>query len=95
MLATRDQENLVVHQQHHQAGKQLGNRLQPKTPGARYPKTPLKIPLNDENAPHALGGGKSVLAPRTRGLGAENIMTVTKGGKGPDKTSFVTPSGEY
>lgn len=89
MLAAHGQENLV-HHQHTQAGKQPGSRLQPKTPGARYPKTPLKIPLNDENAPHAVGGGKSILAPRPRGTGAENIMTISKA----DKGNFVTPSGE-
>lgn len=87
MLAAHDQENLVVHRQ---SGKTQGNgTLAPKTPGARYPKTPLKIPLNDENGPHAFGGGKSVLQPRARGTGAENALTVSKG----DKSIMVTPSG--
>ncbi|RKU42081.1 hypothetical protein DL546_004896 [Coniochaeta pulveracea] len=58
--------------------------LQPKTPGARYPKTPLKVPLNDENAPHGLAG-KSILRPKNNN---ENMMTVGKAGK----SSFVTPA---
>jgi len=83
MLAARDQENRLFA---HQAGaKQL-----PKTPGARFPKTPLKIPLNDENAARALGG-KSIIAERTKG-GDENVRTFGKG-KAADKSTFVTPFG--
>ncbi|KAF3760274.1 hypothetical protein M406DRAFT_65435 [Cryphonectria parasitica EP155] len=59
MFAARDQENLVSHNQ----GTLRG--LQPKTPGARYPKTPLKIPLNDENTARGLGG-KSVLEAKAK-----------------------------
>lgn len=81
MLAARDQENLVLG---HQALR--ARHLQPKTPGARNPKTPLKVPLNDENAKHGLGG-KSVLGQRSRG-GNENLMT----GR-PGKSSLVTPLG--
>ncbi|CAJ2507877.1 Uu.00g090630.m01.CDS01 [Anthostomella pinea] len=77
MLAARDQENRVLNRQ--QAAK---------PPGARYPKTPLKVPLNDENATHAVGGAKSILGGRTQGN--ENAMT-SKGGKGGDKSNFVTP----
>lgn len=66
MFAAHDQENLVsIHQaaaNHKQHATARG--LQPKTPGARYPKTPLKVPLNDENAVRGLGG-KSVLANKT------------------------------
>lgn len=61
--------------------------LQPKTPGARYPKTPLKVPLNDENAPHGLGG-KSILRPKNNN---ENMTTVGKAGK----SSFVTPARRF
>lgn len=69
MFAARDQENLVSmnhsaaqHKQHQNQHNQTTARgLQPRTPGARYPKTPLKVPLNDENAARGLGG-KSVLA---------------------------------
>ena len=87
MLAARDQENLVYG--HHQAAaaKPLNQgRLQPKTPGNKYPKTPLKIPLNDENAPVGFGGKSG------KGNGLENLMT----GKGAtfDKNAFVTPMGK-
>ncbi|KAK9420252.1 hypothetical protein SUNI508_06521 [Seiridium unicorne] len=83
MLATRDQENLVAR---HQSGavlkQQQNNQL-----GARYPKTPIKIPLNDENAGH-MKGAKSILGNRTKGN--ENAMA-SKGSKGLDKSNFVTP----
>ena len=88
MFAARDQENLVHGHQQVAASKPMnqGARgLQPKTPGNKYPKTPLKIPLNDENA---IGGfGKSV-----KGKGLENLAT---GGKKAtfDKSAFVTPLG--
>ncbi|KAI1335202.1 hypothetical protein F5Y15DRAFT_398503 [Xylariaceae sp. FL0016] len=83
MLAARDQENLVFNRQNGAALKQ-----QQKTPGARYPKTPLKVPLNDENA-RAFGGAKSIMGGRAGGN--ENAMN-SKGGKGLNKSSFVTPS---
>lgn len=88
MFAARDQENLV--HGHHQAAaakplNQSTRSLQPKTPGAKYPKTPLKIPLNDENAPAGFGG-KSV-----KGKGLEGL-TVKKGATF-DKNAFVTPMG--
>lgn len=68
MFAARDQENLVsAHQAAASTKQQATTRgLQPKTPGARYPKTPLKIPLNDENAVRGLGGAKAVLGNKTR-----------------------------
>jgi len=89
MLAARDQENLV--HGHHQAtaSKPLNQStrggLQPKTPGNKYPKTPLKIPLNDENAP--TGFGKLV-----KGKGLENLVTGKKTATF-DKNAFVTPMG--
>jgi hypothetical protein len=58
MLALRDQENLVHAQQTTAAAKPLNQSiksLQPKTPGTRAPKTPFKVPLNDENDPLAFG----------------------------------------
>jgi hypothetical protein len=91
MLAARDQENLVHGHQQVAASKPLnqGTRggLQPKTPGNKYPKTPLKIPLNDENAPTGFGG-KSV-----KGKGLENLATGGKKGATFDKNAFVTPMG--
>lgn len=88
MFAARDQENLV--HGHHQAAaakplNQTVRSLQPKTPGAKYPKTPMKIPLNDENAPAGFGG-KSV-----KGKGLDGL-TVKKGAAF-DKNAFVTPMG--
>ncbi|KAM7209225.1 hypothetical protein V8F20_000563 [Naviculisporaceae sp. PSN 640] len=81
MLAAHreDQENRLSHL----AGP--SKQQLAKTPGARYPKTPLKVPLNDENANNGFGGGKSVL--RTKGNN-ENITTVGKTGK----LSVVTPA---
>ncbi|KAK4453780.1 hypothetical protein QBC34DRAFT_318700 [Podospora aff. communis PSN243] len=72
LAAHHEQENVYTHQAG--ASKQ---QLQAKTPGARFPKTPLKVSLNDENANQGLGG-KSAL--RTKGNN-ENITTVGKGGK--------------
>lgn len=68
LRAHQDQENLVSIHQANAASKQHGTTraLQPKTPGARYPKTPLKVPLNDENAVRVLGG-KSILTNRPKG----------------------------
>ena len=88
MLATRDQENLVHGHQQVAASKPLNQSkkgLQPKTPGNRFPKTPLKVPLNDENAPAGLGG-KSV-----KGKGLENLATGKKSATFND--NFVTPMG--
>ncbi|KAJ4306610.1 hypothetical protein N0V88_001415 [Collariella sp. IMI 366227] len=85
LAAHHDQENVYTHQAG--ASKQ---QLQAKTPGARYPKTPLKVPLNDENTNHGFGG-KSVL--RAKGNN-ENILTVGKGGNGikSGKEALVTPA---
>lgn len=90
MLAARDQENLVYGHQAAAASKPLNqsNRtLQPKTPGNKFPKTPLKIPLNDENAPTAFGGKSG----KGKGKGLESLMTGGKQGANFDKNSFVTP----
>ncbi|ROW15507.1 hypothetical protein VPNG_02429 [Cytospora leucostoma] len=70
LAAHKDQENLVsIHQANavnkHQNQGSTRSTLQPRTPGARYPKTPLRIPLNDENAARVLGG-KSILANKTK-----------------------------
>lgn len=86
MLATRDQENLVARHQNGAVLKQQQNNQL----GNRYPKTPIKIPLNDENAGH-FKGAKSILGNRTKGN--ENA-TSSKGLKGLDGSNFVTPMGE-
>ncbi|KAI9819062.1 MAG: hypothetical protein M1832_004104 [Thelocarpon impressellum] len=96
MLAARDQENLLHGRQTAAAAKQLnqnqpGKNLAPKTPGIKVPRTPFKLPLNDENAPVGLGG-KTVL--KTNGKGNENGVPGTKkGGPALDKNAFVTPMG--
>jgi hypothetical protein len=89
MLAARDQENLAHGHQQAAASKPLNQgtkALQPKTPGARYPKTPLKVPLHDENAPGGFG------AKLGKGQGLENMATGKKGAVF-DKNAFVTPMG--
>ncbi|KAI9781947.1 MAG: hypothetical protein M1839_005540 [Geoglossum umbratile] len=90
MLAVRDQENLVHSRQTAAASKPLNQgtkHVAPKTPGARAPKTPFKVPLNDENMA-GRGGGKSVM--RTVNRVNENLMA---GGMAGDKTAFITPLG--
>ncbi len=94
MLAARDQENLVHGHQQAAASKQLNQNtrgLQPKTPGNRFPKTPLKVPLHDENDLAGFGGGKSVLG--TKGKGVENLIAGGKKSATFDKNAFVTPMG--
>jgi hypothetical protein len=95
MLAARDQENLVHGHQQAAASKPLNQGTRgapPKTPGNRYPKTPLKIPLHDENAPTGFGQ-KFVLA--TKGKGLENMTIGGKKEANFDKNAFVTPSGMW
>ena len=93
MLAARDQENLIHGHQTAAASKPLNQgarQLAPNTPG-KAPKTPFKVPLNDENHAGGLGGGKGGL--KTHGKGNENmILGAKKGGLG-DKNAFVTPMG--
>ena len=74
----------------HQAGAASKQQLQSKTPGARFPKTPLKVPLNDENGKKGFGG-KSAL--RTKGGGNENTVTIGKGAISLGKPNMTTPMG--
>lgn len=97
MFATHnDQENFVHGHQQVAASKPLNQGTRgapPKTPGNKYPKTPLRVPLNDENAPTGYGGGgKSVLGTKK---GNENLMTGGKKGTTFDKNAFVTPMGTW
>ena len=94
MLAARDQENLVHGHQSAAASKPLNQgtkQLLPKTPRNKVPKTPFKVPLNDENGPPKFGGGKKGLY--SNGKGNENVTTVQKKGALGDKNAFITPSG--
>ena len=96
MLAARDQENLVHGHQQAAAAKPLNQatrQLAPKTPGNKAPKTPFKLPLNDENGPGPFGGGKSAL--KINGKGNENGTTRAKNGGFGDKDAFKTPMGVY
>lgn len=90
MLAAQDQENLVHGQQAAAAAKPLNQgirQLPPKTPRNTTAKTPLKVPLNDENGPSAFGAAK-----RTGGNGDEHWSTIVKRGL-RDQSAFVTPKG--
>ena len=86
VFARNDQENLAHNFQQAAAAKPLNAGLKgfgAKTPGNKAPKTPFKVPLNDENA---------VL--KTNGKGKGNLlMTGKKGGK-VDENAFVTPAGK-
>lgn len=86
-LAAHDQENAVRSLQVGPGGKPLNagvKGLGAKTPGNKAPKTPYKVPLNDENI--FTKGGK--------GKGNENVLlTTNKGGK-LDASAFVTPAGK-
>ncbi|KAL2807861.1 hypothetical protein BJX63DRAFT_425046 [Aspergillus granulosus] len=86
MLALRDQENLAHAHQTVAASKPLNQgikQLQPKTPGARAPKTPFKVPLKDENDPLAFG--KQTI--KTLGKQNENARPYVK-------DAFTTPLGD-
>ena len=92
MLAARDQENLVHAHQATAAAKPLNQgikQLAPKTPANRVPKTPFKIPLNDENGGFA--GGKTGLKSNNKG-NENTVLGGKKGGLG-DKNAFITPLG--
>ncbi|CAO2648898.1 Nn.00g098470.m01.CDS01 [Neocucurbitaria sp. VM-36] len=91
-LAANDQENAVRHLHAGAAGKSLNAGLKgfnAKTPGNKAPKTPFKVPLNDENAVNK--AGKSVL--KTNGKGNENLLMTSKKGGKLDDNAFVTPAG--
>lgn len=94
MFAALDKENLMHGHQTAAASKPLNQTvkyLPPKTPSNRLPKTPFKIPLNDENGPPRFGK----LGLEANGRGNENLTTV--GGKGGflQKNAFITPLGIY
>lgn len=91
MFAARDQENLVYGHQATAAAKPLNQgikQLPPKTPGNKTAKTPIRLPLNDENGLNAFGGGKQTL-----GKGNENAIFGAKPGGAGEGKAFVTPMG--
>ncbi|KAL2857826.1 hypothetical protein BJY01DRAFT_202305 [Aspergillus pseudoustus] len=85
MLALRDQENIAHAHQTVAASKPLNQgikQLQPKTPGARAPKTPFKVPLKDENDPLAFGKQTIKTLGKQNGTGRPSV-----------KDAFTTPMG--
>ena len=94
MLALQDQENLVHGHQAAAASKSLNQgvkQLPPKTPGNKVPKTPFKIPLNDENGLATLRGDK--IGFKTNGRRNENFPTDGKLKGLVDRNAFITPLG--
>jgi hypothetical protein len=85
-LAAHDQENAVRSLQVGPGGKPLNAAAKSfgsKTPANKAPKTPFKLPLNDEN--NFTRGGK-------QDAKGSLFMTTQKGGK-LDASAFVTPAG--
>lgn len=92
MFAVQDQENLVHGHQTAAAAKPLNQGTKgygAKTPSIKAPRTPFKVPLNDENTTFQVG--KSIL--KTNGKGVENVFTKGKKGAEVDKSAFITPAG--
>ncbi|KAF2134030.1 hypothetical protein P153DRAFT_306831 [Dothidotthia symphoricarpi CBS 119687] len=92
-LAAHDQENVVRALHTGPAGKPLNAGLKSfaaKTPANKAPKTPFKVPLNDENA--VAKGGKSVL--QTKGKGTENLLMTSKKSGKLDENAFITPAAQ-
>lgn len=93
MLAARDQENLVHARQSTAASKpqnQEARQQQPKTPGNKVPKTPFRVPVNDENNPLAFGTQKQTI--RGTRPGNENPLKTGKDGL-REKQPLATPAG--
>lgn len=87
LQAHADQENLVASHHAAAAAKPLNagaKALGARTPANKVPKTPFKLPLNDEN-------GKTGL--KTQAKGTENQLQPT--GKKADSNAFVTPAGAF
>ncbi|KAK8158870.1 hypothetical protein BKA80DRAFT_311743 [Phyllosticta citrichinensis] len=93
--AHQDQENLAAAHRNAAAAKPLNQGIKAyagaKTPANKPPKTPFKVPLNDENG--ATKAGKNLL--RTGAKGGENHLVPTgkKLGAPADNSAFVTPAG--
>ncbi|KAK9439556.1 hypothetical protein VB005_07712 [Metarhizium brunneum] len=81
LAAHRDQENLV--HSHHQGP----TKQQPKTPGARYPKTPGNFGRGDENAPMAFAD-KTAFGGGAKLGGKDRLMTGKMTGQ---RQTMLTP----
>ncbi|KAK2598963.1 hypothetical protein QQS21_005568 [Conoideocrella luteorostrata] len=82
LAAHRDQENLV-HSRHYAPSKQ-----QPKTPGAKYPKTPSNFNQNDENAPTEFAGKIARGSANAQGGNGRLLMGKATG----QRKAMVTPT---
>ncbi|KAL9096191.1 MAG: hypothetical protein Q9165_001714 [Trypethelium subeluteriae] len=92
LAAARDQENLAHAHQTAAAAKPLNHGTRgTKTPANKGPKTPFRIPLNDENAP--LKTGKSVVKANIRDYDGAAKDGNGKNGKGGNSNDLVTPAG--
>ncbi|KAJ4411085.1 hypothetical protein N0V91_001458 [Didymella pomorum] len=80
-LAAHDQENAVRSLQVGPGGKPLAHSS--KTPATKAPKTPFKVPLNDENT----------FTKGAKGDGKSNLLLTSKQGGKLDASAFVTPAG--
>lgn len=92
LAAHHDVENRVHSQQTAAAAKPLNQGVKgfgARTPGNKAPKTPFKVPLNDENL--VAKGAKSVFKPNAKGN--ENVLQSSKKIGGLGKDAFVTPAG--
>ena len=91
MFASRaNNENAIYEQQTAAAAKPLNQGvkgLAPKTPANKAPKTPFKVPLNDENVP--LGGAKTEGKAKQDGLFGDGKSSKL------DQKAFVTPAGMF
>ncbi|KAK8180242.1 hypothetical protein HDK77DRAFT_455802 [Phyllosticta capitalensis] len=95
LAAHQDQENIAAAHHNAAAAKPLNHGIKgyagAKTPANKAPKTPFKVPLNDENG--TTKAGKNLL--KTGGKGGENQLMPTgkKLGAPADNSAFVTPAG--
>ncbi|KAF1987808.1 hypothetical protein K402DRAFT_420153 [Aulographum hederae CBS 113979] len=91
-FVAHDQENLVHGHQVAAAAKPLNQGTKAfgaKTPAPKAPKTPFKVPLNDENA-----AGRTGKNLKDNGKGNANILALTsKKGGNADENAFITPAG--
>ncbi|KAI0397260.1 hypothetical protein F5Y17DRAFT_391024 [Xylariaceae sp. FL0594] len=96
MFATRDQENVAFCQRQGALKSQQG---QTKTPGPGFSKTPLKVPLNDENtsrlvaAKHGENGKRAIAATPMIGTQSRAILgdkTTNAKAKGLQSVNFKT-----
>jgi hypothetical protein len=80
MFSVHGQENVIHGHQQLAASKPLNHGvkgLAPKTPGNKYPKTPVRLPLRDENDQISLKG-KGVLTAKAKVVDNAFITPMSK-----------------